>query len=280
MRALEESSAEERLEGGSTGLDIGALLACRRWCAHEKPFPHIRASNVFTARLYDDFVSGFQMVLARGLSETTEARRFSRLSGYDAYGLSFSEYLHPAFAPFVSRAWHDLVAGLFDVETTGDIRGGLHHHRVGSRDGQVHNDLNPGWFVDRPNADGVNVANLALCNYFNGETSPTAGQARQTVRGIAMLYYLANGPWRPGDGGETGLYLRSGGPVSEADARIPPINNTMLLFECTPWSYHTFLANPHKPRNSVIMWLHRPEASVIARWGEGRIVPWQRARSR
>jgi hypothetical protein len=280
MRAIAESPALKLSNGESIALDFGAMLAARRWCVYEKPFPHIRASNVFTARLYDELVAGFETVLARGLSETTEARRFSRLSGYDAYGLSFSDYLHPAFTLFVSRAWHDLVAGLFDVETTRDIRGGLHHHRTGSRDGQIHNDLNPGWFVDRPNADGVNVANLTLCNYFNGDTSPAAGPPRQTVRGIAMLYYLANGAWRPGDGGETGLYLRAGGPIAEADARIPPIDNTMLLFECTPWSYHTFLANPRKPRNSVIMWLHRPETSVIARWGEGRIVPWLRARSR
>ena len=257
-------------------LDLSALLANRRWCAQERPFPHVRAANVFSPTMYDELVAGFETVLARGLSETNDGTRFSRLSGYDAYGLSFSERLHPAFRLFVSHAWHDLVAGLFDVETTGDIRGGLHHHRVGSRDGQVHNDLNPGWFVDRPNAEGINLANLKLCNYFNGETSPGAGRPRQTIRGIAMLYYLDNGPWRPGDGGETGLYSRSVIPVAQADLRVPPIDNTMLLFECTPWSYHAFLANPRKPRNSVIMWLHRPRTSVISRWGEGRIVPWQR----
>jgi hypothetical protein len=273
---LADRPIEDTRESACRTPDLAALLANRRWCAHEKPFPHVRAANVFSPDMYDALVAGFETVLARGLSETNDGTRFSRLSGYDAYGLSFSEHLHPAFRLFVSRAWHDLVAGLFDVEATGDIRGGLHHHRVGSRDGQVHNDLNPGWFVDRPDADGINLANPTLCNYFNGETSPGAGQPRQTVRGIAMLYYLDNGPWHPGDGGETGLYPRSVIPVAQADMRVPPIDNTMLLFECTPWSYHAFIANPRKPRNSVIMWLHRPRTSVISRWGEGRIVPWQR----
>jgi hypothetical protein len=261
----------------SLPLDLSAMLASRRWCAYDKPFPHVRAANVFSPRVYDDLVAGFETVLARGLSETSDATRLARLSGYDAYAVSFSEHLGAAFRMFVSRAWHDLVAGLFDVETTGDVRGGLHHHRIGSRDGQIHNDLNPGWFVDVPNADGVNVANLALCNYFNGVTSPGAGPPRETVRGIAMLYYLDNGPWHPGDGGETGLYARCGVPLAHPEARVPPIDNTMLLFECTPWSYHAFLGNPRKPRNSIIMWLHRPKTSVIARWGDGRIVSWQRA---
>jgi hypothetical protein len=266
-----------RAASASPSLELDAMLANRRWCAYEKPFRHVRANDVFVPQVYENLVGGFEAVLARGLSERSDATRFARLSGYDAYGISFSDHLGAAFRVFVSRAWHDLVAALFDVETTGDIRGGLHHHRIGSRDGQIHNDLNPGWFVGDACSHDVNVANLALCNYFNGVTVAGAGPARETVRAVAMLYYLDNGASRVGDGGETGLYRQCGGPVGQPDVRVAPIDNSILLFECTPWSYHAFLGNPHKPRNSIIMWLHRPKSSVVARWGQDRIVTWPKS---
>ena len=52
------------------------------------------------------------------------------------------------------------------------------------------------------------------------------------------------------------------------------MNNSLVLFECTPFSWHGYLGNRAKPRNSVVMWLHRPKADVVARWGEPSIVRW------
>jgi hypothetical protein len=47
-----------------------------------------------------------------------------------------------------------------------------------------------------------------------------------------------------------------------------------LIFECTPVSYHRFCSNRRHPRNSVIMWLHRPWQDAVRRWGEEAIVRW------
>jgi Rps23 Pro-64 3,4-dihydroxylase Tpa1-like proline 4-hydroxylase len=87
--------------------------------------------------------------------------------------------------------------------------------------------------------------------------------------------FLHNPPWREGDGGETGLYSRSSQPVSEPTKAIAPINNSLLIFECRPNSYHSFLSNRNGPRNSMIMWLHRPKNDVEQRWGSNSIIHWR-----
>jgi len=48
----------------------------------------------------------------------------------------------------------------------------------------------------------------------------------------------------------------------------------MLAFECTPFSFHSFLHNHRHPRNSFILWLHRRREEVAQRWGAERIAMW------
>jgi hypothetical protein len=208
------------------------------------------------------------------LSETPDAARFARSTrGYDAYGLSFHEGMRSALRVFWSVEWHDLLARLAGVTPTFNVNGGLHHHTVGSGNGRVHNDLNPGWFPDEPlPANDIRLSSPRHCDYYSGASasSPTA----ENVRALAMIFFLANGPWRPGDGGETGLYESPRQAIDRPSAVVPPLDNTMLVFECTPFSYHAFLSNRRRERNSVILWLHRRRAEVLSRWGEAAIVRW------
>jgi hypothetical protein len=251
------------------------LLSSRRWGFRRDPFPHFLVQNVFREAVYSQLVAEFQQVLRRGFSESVDPDKFSLVTGYDAYAVGFrSDPTHP-FRIFVSRWWHDLIAKVTGVTATGDIRGGLHHHVPGSTNGAIHNDLNPGWFVDAPNEDGINVSNGALCSYHYGTTTNTALKPRESVRAVAVLLYLNNPTWAPGDGGETGLYHGADVPVEKPAVAIPPINNSMLVFECTPFSYHAFLSNLHHPRNSVIMWLHRPAFEAAGLWGDRKIVKWR-----
>ena len=76
------------------------------------------------------------------------------------------------------------------------------------------------------------------------------------------------------DGGMTGLYSSPRQPVNRPDAAVPPVNNTMLLFECGARSWHSFISN-RQPRRSVILWLHRTREDAIAHWGERAIVNWK-----
>jgi hypothetical protein len=133
--------------------------------------------------------------------------------------------------------------------------------------------LNPAYFVDYPAADGINVVRNSCCNYSYGAIR-NGGKTRRVIRRVAMLLYLCNPPWSAGDGGSTGLYACKDDPVNRPAAAVPPINNSILIFECTPYSFHSFISNPKNPRNSLIMWLHCEEDDVLARWGEGNIVEW------
>jgi 2OG-Fe(II) oxygenase superfamily len=254
---------------------LSDMLASRRWWSFSDPFPHIVAQNVFTESIYRDLETAFQAILSQGLSNQASIKQLTHtMKGYDAYGMSFVPDLTGPFSVFLSRAWHDMLAILVGVKATGDISGGLHHHSIGSASGHLHNDLNPGWFVDYPRADSINISHPELCSYHHGDTYKTGLRARETIRAVAMIYYLNNPPWQPGDGGETGLYRNASNPVDQPVAAVPPLNNSLLIFECTPYSYHSFIKNRRQPRNSVILWLHRPKAEVISRWGEEKIVYW------
>jgi 2OG-Fe(II) oxygenase superfamily len=172
----------------------------------------------------------------------------------------------------VSREWHDLLARIVGVTATGDVSASVHHHDPGGASGWPHNDLNPGWFAEpAAGPDEVRLAAEGDVGYHHG-TRPEGVPARETVRAVSLLFYLANPPWSPGDGGETGLYesVRADRP----SVAVPPVNNSLVAFECTPFSYHGFISNHRAPRNSVVMWLHRDRGEAVERWGEQSIVSW------
>ena len=261
---MNATSAQPLIRGPVRGLED--VIANRRWVCRQDPFPHIVARNVFTEDAYRAFVTGFEHALATYFAKNP-----------DSFTMKMSDDRNSPFAMFTSRAWHDMLATLWGIDATGDVDGGLHHHEPGGKGGHVHNDLNPGWFVGAARSDRVNLPRPAICSYYHGDVAREGVAPRRTVRAVAMLYYLNNPPWRPGDGGETGLYRANDDGVLSPVAVVPPINNSMLLFECTPHSYHSFIASKNA-RNSIIMWLHRPYADAVGRWGEEAIVAWPRKR--
>lgn len=255
-------------------MHLEQILSGRRFRQRARPFPHIIAEDVLAPEAYRGVEEAFREELRAGLVDTPGAGFSRSVPGYGAYVKAIAPDVAGPLALFVSRAWHDMVAGLWGIDATLDLDAALHHHPVGSGDGWVHNDLNPGWFVDRPRADGVNVSDPALCSYQQGTAASSAGAPRETVRAAALLFYVANDPWSPGDGGETGLFSSARSPVSSPSAVVPPINNSLLCFECTPFSCHAFLQNRKSPRNSVILWLHIPKERAVARHGARSIEPW------
>src|SRR5262249_10455084 len=145
------------------------ILSGRYFRQRVYPFPHVVGEDVLAPGVYRDVEEAFRAELRAGLSDTPGDGGFARtVPGYGAYVKALSPDVTGPLALCVSRAWHDMVAALWDIEATLDMDAALHHHPVGSGDGWVHNDLNPGWFVDRPRADGVNVADPELCSYQQG----------------------------------------------------------------------------------------------------------------
>ena len=256
-------------------MELARLIANRRWLRCDHPFPHLRATEVFTPAVYQGLEAAFQEVLARGFGTPAEGDRFARgIDGYDVYALPFHAGLPQPLHLFFSQPWHDLLAHLLGVHATGDLNGALHHHLPKSLSGRPHNDLNPGWFLSGAQPGVVNLSDNLRCSYYTGHTGAGGPPAHESVRAVACLFYLNNPPWRPGLGGETGLYASPHTRTEEPLVAVPPINNSLLVFECTGRSYHAFLRNPVQPRSSVILWLHRTKTEALAHFGPGAIVGW------
>ncbi len=173
------------------------------------------------------------------IPRTARPRNGSYLQGHDIHGRTLTPDYDGPLRLFASRPWHDMLASLLRVEATGHVNCGLHHHLVGSADGFPHNDLNPGWFPGEVDGDGIRLAEPTQCEYTSGVLhSPSHRPAVETVRAAAAIFYLDDPPWSPGDGGMTGLYRNASDPIDQAAAVVPPVNNSLLAFECTPFSYH------------------------------------------
>jgi hypothetical protein len=254
--------------------DLAALLSNRRWVRRFEPFPHVTATGVFVPSFYAELEEAFRELLSRGVSDVRSFHRMSRSAeAYGAYVYDLSRVRSTALGVFASRAWHDVIASATGAVANGDVGGALHHHRPGGADGSIHCDFNAAWFADRHDADGVNLTDSIACDYITGRVSADSVRPRETVRSAAMLFYLCNGPWQPADGGATGLYARARDDVRRPRRAIGPVDNSLVAFACTPASFHTFMAN-RTPRSSVIMWLHQPKETAVARWGAEAIERW------
>lgn len=248
---------------------LDEVLQSRRWWRRCEPFPHVVAFDVLREPVYQELVQGFRELLGHDGG--------GYLPGHDIHGRTLTPDYDGPLRLFASRPWHDVLARLLRVEATGHVNCGLHHHLVGSANGFPHNDLNPGWFPGDDGDDGIRLAEPAHCDYTSGALrSPSNHPPVETIRAVAAIYYLDNPPWSPGDGGATGLYRNASDPVDQPAAVVPPLNNSLLAFECTPFSYHGFISNRRHPRNSVVLWLHRPKQDVVQRWGEHAIVRYKR----
>ena len=135
--------------------------------------------------------------MAAQYTDLLKGGHFGRgIPGYDVTAYTVTGRTPGPLSLFCSRPWHDMLACLFGVNATGELNIALHHHAVGSLDGSPHNDLNPGWFADRPRSDGIIVHDPAYgCDYRFGTEKPDVGTVER-VRAVAVIFYLAN----PGPG--------------------------------------------------------------------------------
>jgi hypothetical protein len=262
---------QECVTKGRAEKGVRAVLRAPRWWYRLEPFPHFVAYDVFVRPFYAALESALQEILSRGFATGSDPARFSHnMPNSDAYAWNFPPDIDGPLSLFYSRGWHNLVASLTGINATDDVNGALHHHQMRSKTGSIHDDLALVWFSRQPRADGVNPMDLSRCSYTTGKTSHPKVVSRSTVRAATMIYYFGNRPWSQGDGGETGLYDRHDQGAEHPTAVVPPINNSIVIFECTPYSHHSFISNRRQPRNSAILWLHCSKEEVDSRWGPGR----------
>jgi hypothetical protein len=230
--------------------DLSRILANRRWQWRRWPFPHVVAQQLFIPAVHQRLTAAFRAIMDGRDDKSYNAK-------HDFVGASLTRANARDLSIFLSPGWHDAITGLFGIESTGQVTVGLHRHRPSSRYGFPHNDIVPERLAENNRPD--EIINHASPNGSRRSDGPR-------VRAIAAIYYLNNGPWRPGNGGETGLYLNWDNPVTEPVTRIPPVDNSLLAFECSPYSYHSFLANRQR-RDSVIVFFYRAVDNFIDLWG-------------
>jgi hypothetical protein len=252
------------------------VLANRAWLRRDQPFPHVVARDVFIDDFYEALADTIRGTLARGLSETPAAHLFSRsIPGYDSYGIGFDPSVGDPVALFLSPAWRDLMSGLFGIGTTPYVFAGSHHHGVGSASGFIHSDFNPVWFP-RSVDESIRIPNDHLCSYTRGAGPLADNDKIQVVRGAVVLFFLLNDGWQLGDGGALGLFSSAVASISEPALECPPLNNSLVAFECTPRSFHAFLTNRRLPRTSIIMWVHRTTDEALERFGADQLEHWKK----
>ncbi len=251
----------------SAANDLCKVLVNRDWVRRELPFPHVVASNVFTASFYEALSLQLMGMLGGGPEKTKPPRA---MPGLDVFGMAFAPPVSGPLAVFVSPAWRDLMCQRFDISPTPYVYAGAHHHSAGSKSGFIHTDFGAAWYAHGSNGS-IQLPNHQLCNYQTGKGDLSDAQKVQVVRGVVLLFYLLNDGWEPGDGGETGLYAREDLPVSEPSAFVPPVNNSLVAFECSPASFHTFISNRKRPRTSITVTVHRTLEDAERRFGREHV---------
>jgi hypothetical protein len=243
-------------------------LATREWQIRQAPFRCSIVENLFTAPVYQRLCAAFDQKM------TAAGEHTKRSKDYDAKILSLTHDDRTDFFPFLDLSFLSTLANGLELDITFEVDAAIHQHPPGSRNGWIHTDYNPGFFPRAAERDEVLLVDLGLCNYRTGRTRDESLTPVLRLRHLAMIYYLNNTGWSEGDGGETGLYSSREQAVEKPDIVVPPRDNSMVMFECSPLSYHAFMAT-RRVRNSLILWLHRDWQGARARWPDHQPDYWR-----
>jgi hypothetical protein len=238
------------------------------WWECQRPFQHYRAFDVLRPADYTNAAEAFRALLSGSPSIESHRPGFSRgNSKYDAQILAMDLALSQSFRPLLDTPWLESIAALLQLPFHLVVDAALHSSPANSRTGWIHTDFCAVWIDESRQETGLRFPDRRMCEYFSGVQTHRDAQPVKYARAATLIYYLCNDGWVTGAGGETALYSASSDACLAEEYLISPINNSLLLFECTPHSYHRFVSNPGMRRNSVICWLHTPFECTMARWG-------------
>jgi len=247
----------------------GPVPTTGQWCEHASPFRHFSASNVFADETYQHLCREFSHILGVTAGEREGQHKLIKIrKNYDALILGINDALADKFAPLFNESWLRPISEFLGMKFVPRVEGALHSNPQGSQTGWIHTDLCSGWFDESNHPkEQLLFPPRHRCEYFTGIAKALDAEPVEYIRAATMIFYLCNDDWDQGDGGETGLYGASRDTENTETKLFPPVNNTLLLFECSPHSYHRFVANPGRTRNSIILWLHADVDDAVARWG-------------
>jgi hypothetical protein len=238
------------------------------WWEVSRPFCHFRAAKVFDAASYDTIAKNFSKLLEPATAEDYELPKFIRgvYEGELILGVNerIAETFSVIFSENVIRTLHKLLGLPFIPRIDAE----MHSHQKGSPSGYIHTDYNASWFDESSESHHAFMfPNRLRCDYFTGRAKVASAVPKEYPRAATLIFYLCNDGWTSSDGGETGLYNGAQQTIDTCVSLIPPINNSLLLFRCSPHSYHRFVTNPGRTRNSIVLRLHTTTEFARSSWG-------------
>lgn len=239
------------------------------WYEHSSPFKHYRADNVLDSKTYAKIGANFIALqngeLKNSNGETYQLEKLSQ--NYDALMLGMDNELANYFKPFFTIDFLKSIADFLNIPFNYQIDGGLHSNPKNSKTGWIHNDLCYAYFDSNYfKEDKLTFPKRDSCDYFTGRKTNDSASPQKFVRAAALIYYLCNHNWKDGDGGETALYSAKNISRDTISELVAPKDNSLILFECSPHSYHRFVNNPGRTRNSLIFWLHSTPEFSESQW--------------
>ncbi len=236
-----------------------------------EPFSMYMFENFFSEEIYSLLCEELNKKLQLGLADKMAHDRFGRSEAtiktdgvpnrYGAYIHRFSPDQIGPFSIFYSKIFFDFFQNILSFPLSPHIIGSVHHHKINSPSGWVHNDYHFCNFPWRPNAEGMNPF-ADGCQYQYGyDTRP---EIMKCFRSLAILYYFGNKEWKSGEGGET-AFFKSVNPDS-VFLKSPPINNNLVAFECSPASWHAYSTNLVSERNAAVFWFHSEPYVALQRF--------------
>lgn len=211
------------------------------------PYKHIVIKNFLKEEVYNKMCNKVEELIA----PTAAAQKYATGEVYNARiaSLSFKE-MNDGYDFFGSPEWKKCVSNLFNIAFDKLVNISLHYHKAPSKPGWVHADFSICSYNDDPEKDIIIGSNGAI---YSDDTANRQPASTKALRRVACLYYFNNKTdISPFDGGGTAIYDATGGRVVKT---IPPVNNSIFLFEISPTSYHTYTGAKFD-RTALVHWFH------------------------
>lgn len=185
--------------------------------------------------------------------------QFTRRKLYDIYAHRITPEEEGSLSFLFDLRFKTFLERIFNRAVTDHITAYVHNNVPREDDKYVHTDYCKVFFM--PHAPCGRLVDTTpesfLTNLLPYAEAPEGSVIEQ--RALTAIYYLSP-DWKPGCGGETGIFARIGGQNICA-AKIEPRFNRLLLFENKEYSMHNYMASSLPNRNSIIEWFHEPDQS-------------------
>lgn len=236
-----------------------------------EPFPHKHITNFLKEDFYQDLCKKFNEVLDRGVDPSgTDVNRFNKYTyGFDASFWKPSIDEGYPINEFYSPLWLEYFSKLFNIKLTNDLSITFMHQDFDSKPFTAHTDYSMVGFPKRlPDDTDIRQYNVKYPTYLKDPQQGEQLGLSVQIRSVLALLYLENPPYLEENGGETGLYdSYESYTLNKPLVKVPPLSNSLLTFESNPRSFHTYLPNKAKKRNTMAFWMHSYLDVKVAKHG-------------